>query len=68
MQFTVESGTPVPLIKSADLKEIAKRWEKKSGGKTGAPLSLRLPHPTWNFGYSTSSGDLTQNKRDAPNT
>ncbi len=40
MQLTVESGTPVTLIKAADLKEIAERWEKKSGGKTDDPFPL----------------------------
>ena len=40
MQTTVETGTPVTLIKAPDLKDVAERWEKKSVGKTDDQFPL----------------------------
>lgn len=40
MQLTVECGTTVTLIKAADLKGIADRWEKKNAGETDDPFPL----------------------------
>ncbi|MEZ5277870.1 MAG: SAP domain-containing protein [Opitutaceae bacterium] len=40
MQFTVESGVTITLIKASELKSIAERWEQKFGSSSDEPFPL----------------------------
>jgi len=47
MQFTVDSGVTITLIRAADLKGIAEAWEKRNGDKSDEAFPL---------GYMIQSG------------
>lgn len=40
MQFTVDSGVTITLIRAADLKNVAEAWEKRNGDKSDEAFPL----------------------------